>query len=115
MQSGEELRHKALSVLSSLQLPPTWRLEGYDSVRLTTDHESDIQSIGAIYTDMSTSGIKLKKYRICYHVTSEHLSIAEKTIIDYGKFSFSCLTSNNTVVQMNQYITEKLQCNEQDN
>ncbi len=107
MYTIEEQRKFAKEQFSSLRLPYTWKLEGYDTVRLHPDSESELQSIGAIYIDMSTQGINLKRYRIAYHVYSKHLSIAEKSIVDFGKFKYTCLTSNKTAEQLSDFIQQQ--------
>ena len=97
-------RQKALGAIAALRLPTTWKLEGYDTTRLHADPESDLQSVGAIYTDTDTRGIEMKRYKIVYHVFSERLAVVEKSIIDFGKYKYSCLTSNCTIEQMNNYL-----------
>ena len=106
MRRIEEITKQAVDAISSVHIPQTWKFEGYDKTRLTTDDNSEITSIGAIYTDKATKGIQLKKYRIFYHIPGEHLGIVQRDIIDYSKTSYSCLISNKSVGQINDFITD---------
>lgn len=107
MRTPDEYRQHALGAFAALQLPEAWKLEGYDTVLFDTDEpEKGPQSIGAIYIDKNTTGMQLKRYRVFYHTPTEHLGIVEKTIIDFGKFSYNCLISNQSIKQMNEFISE---------
>lgn len=107
MISHADIHEKANQSFASLTLPPTWKCEGYNTIREdVTDAESNIISIGAIFSDKSTHGIHYKKYRVFYHVPTEKLGLVEKSIRDIGKHDHKCLVSNRTVVQMNDYLQE---------
>lgn len=107
MRKPDEYRQHALGAFAALQLPETWKLEGYDTVLFDTDEpEKGPQSIGAIYIDKNTTGMQLKRYRVFYHTPTEHLGIVEKTIIDFGKHAYTCLTSNKSIKQLNEFIEQ---------
>lgn len=107
MRTPDELRKYAHAAIAALQLPPSWKLQGTDTVRVdSSDPDSEIICIGAVYTDTATMNMNLKRYRIFYNTHSEHLGIVEKSIIDFGKFAYNCLTSNKTIKQMNEFIAE---------
>ena len=88
MRSNDDNRKFAYAAFQALQLPKTWKLEGTDTVRTETDDpDSEILYVGAVYMDLSTSGIKLKRYRVFYNTHSERLGIVEKAIEDFGTVS----------------------------
>ncbi len=88
----------------ALKIPPHWKFKEYARTTLPTEERMDIQSISAIFIDKQTSGMNLKHYRVNFHTYSERLSVVEVTFKDYGKPSYSCLTSNKTPEQMNEFF-----------
>ena len=107
MRSNDDNRKFAYAAFQALQLPKTWKLEGTDTVRTETDDpDSEILYVGAVYMDLSTIGIKLKRYRVFYNTHSERLGIVEKAIEDFGKYLYSCLASNKSIAQLNEFISE---------
>ena len=103
-----ELQALCTESFSRLQLPDTWKIKGYDTCRLTQEPESEIQSIGMIVVDTATSGMDTTTYRIAYHVYSERLHLCQKSIVDYGKYKYSCLASYYTPERLNEFIKQYL-------
>ena len=113
MRTTDEYRQQAIAAIAALQLPETWKLQGYDTVLFDPAvPDKGIQSIGAVYTNMAMHGQDLKRYRVFYHTPTEHLGIVEKTIIDFGKYSYNCLISNKTIKQLNEFIAEYIKTDE---
>jgi len=104
IRTADELNKLYKDALSSLQLPASWKLEGYNTLRLTTEPDSEIQSVGALFLDTNTRGIEVKRYRLYFHTYTERLGLVEKSVVDFGKFAYKCLVNNRTVEQMNQYL-----------
>lgn len=101
--TAEEIA-QARKTLSEMQVPATWKLEGFDTCTLSDDPQSEVQSVGAVYMDKSTSGINLKRYRLYWHRYTERYGLVERSIKDFGKFAYNCMLSNKTQVQMNEYL-----------
>jgi hypothetical protein len=103
-RSFEELNKLCGEAFKQLTIPKHWKFIEYDRCHLTTEPDSEIQSIGAWFLDTKTSGINTKKYRVIFHTYSERIHLLQVGIKDFGKYEYNSIASYKTPEQINEII-----------
>lgn len=99
---SEVKRQLSETFFKKLVVPDNWTCKGNNDI----PYNGEIISYGKVYQDKLTSGLDLKIYKVVFLVFSEMGAICEKTILDYGKYKYHCVSSNKTIEQINEYIAE---------
>ena len=110
-RSAQELNKICGDSFRAVKVPDYWKFKEYDRVPLDPNvepEEIEIQAIAAVFIDKRTIGLNLKHYRLNFHTYSERLSLVQISFPDYGKTAYSCLISNKTPEQLNEYIADNL-------
>lgn len=103
-RTPESMNHICGESFKAVKIPAMWKFKEYRRIRITEDEDSEIQSIVAVFVDMSTSGFDLKHYRLIFHTYSESLSLCEVSFKDYGKPEFKSLLYNKKPEGINEFL-----------
>lgn len=104
-KSNDQIWALYLEFLKLLKVPQSWKLIG--NVHVISD-EGVAYSFGQLYEDKATSGMNFKKYRVFWNVYSEHAGIVRLDKVDFGTEKKTCIISNKTVEQLNEYMATQL-------
>lgn len=96
-RTPEELNELCNAFFATVAVPSAWKHEGLKVVK--TDN-GEVVSVGHVFLDTRTNGVKTKHYRVFFHAYSEKGGIVEKLVND----EYNCLISNKTAEQLNEFI-----------
>ena len=102
-RNAAELNALCDGFFAALVVPREWKFERWDLAR---EPNGNLVSVGKIYMDKRTQGMKLMHYRVAFTTYSERGLVLERSIKDYGKYAYRCVTSNLTINELNEYIKE---------
>lgn len=103
-KSNDQMWALYLEFLKLLKIPESWKPVGDVHVI-----DGDVAfSYGRLYEDKATSGMKFKKYRVFWNCFSEMGGIVRVDKVDFGKEKKTCIVSNKTVEQLNEYMATEL-------
>lgn len=116
-KEDDELSRLYAEFLNKLELPKDWKCIGdVNVISDTMVFKNGIQieqknvcfTAGKLYRDMRTQGINLREYRVFWNSFSGKCGIVERQRPDFGQdWHKTCLISNKTIEQINQYIHER--------
>jgi hypothetical protein len=99
----QQLEDEARVFFDSLKVPPEWKFLKPDRAQWG----NEIYSVGAVFLDTRTRGFDVKRYRVFICSTSGKGGICEIAVDrKTGKYSLSCLISNKTAEQLNEFIKD---------
>lgn len=86
---------------TKLQIPTTWVYLGRAKI---TNSEGELLSEGCVFDDKLKSDMQ---YKVTFIVAPERGAICEKKFLNRGEVKYSCVVSNKTYDDLNEFILKQ--------